>query len=142
MYVFRGTVEVDVTLWTQGRMIRVAWKKRKAFDDHMPYAGAFEFVCHLCICALDFLKPQSRVSAIPIDLLADPLRQIVVVVEPIRRHDSRRRPSEKYQLPLSIGDALKSHSVRVLKPESAQKKVWYSVNAHPVPKTCISMRTE
>src|SRR5580698_1483989 len=80
---FRGTVKVDVSLWAVGRVVCVSGRKRKTFEDHVACAGFFEFVRDPGVRTVNFLKSQSGVSTIAIDFFADPLRQIITVVEPI-----------------------------------------------------------
>jgi hypothetical protein len=130
---FRGTVKVDVSLRAKSRMVCVTGRERKALEDHVVCAGLLKFVRDPGVRPVDFLKPQSGVGTVAIDFFADPLRQIIAVVEPIGGHNSRGSPVRKNSLPLDVRDVSQRDSVRILEPESAEEKIWYSARGHPQP---------
>ncbi len=80
---FRGTVKVDISLRAKSRMVCVTGRERKTLEDHVVCAGLLEFVRDPGVRTVDFLIPQRGISTIAIDFFANPLRQIIAVVEPI-----------------------------------------------------------
>ena len=119
-------------------MVRIPGRERKTFDDDMVDVGSCEFVRDLGIRTVDFLKPQrgvclrgyrSRFFCRPIAANHFALWSIRYEVIILAVGQSGKDP-----LPLGIQRCLSQRDpVRILEPESAKKKIWYSASGHPVP---------
>src|ERR1700685_2638947 len=99
MHRLRRAEKIYVSLRPKAKTLRVAGVERKTLYHCVVYSDSLQLLCDFGVDGFHLLKSQSDIGEIPIKLFADPTRQLIAVVEPIRGHYSCGGPSRKNPLP-------------------------------------------
>src|SRR5215469_6088533 len=71
------TVDINIGLQAQARMIDKSWPRREAFDDQMARPQSARYVGEARVVRLDPFKPGYIVLEAPINLRPDPSRELI-----------------------------------------------------------------